>query len=107
MNANPAHGYWLIEPEEMSHLMATARLHPLAETVLAWLAAEVSDCLDLDSHPVQIQVIHAEYVGSPYPCLGVQGNDIPPVLQSQIEQEITRLLRQTSLDAFLRNVTAA
>lgn len=107
MSENPANGYWLIEPEELSHLIATTRLHPLAETVLAWLAAEVSDRLDLDSQEVRMQVIHAQYVGGPYPCLGVQGKDIPPALQSRIEQEITKLLQQTPLSAFLENVTAA
>lgn len=107
MNANPANGYWLIEPEEMSHLIATTELHPLAETVLAWLATEVSDRLDLDSHAVRVQVIHAEYIGGAYPCLGVQGIDIPHSLQKQIEQEIARLLQHTPVSSFLQNVTAA
>ncbi|MBA3313282.1 MAG: hypothetical protein M3552_20405 [Planctomycetota bacterium] len=107
MSENPANGYWLIEPEELSHLMATSRLHPLAETVLAWLAAEVSNRLDLDSCAVQIHVIHAQYLGGPYPCLGVQAKEIPPALERRIEQEITRLLQQTPLSAFLQNVTAA
>ncbi len=107
MSENPANGYWLIEPEELSHLMTTARLQPLAETVLAWLAAEVSDRLELDSHAIRMQVIHAQYLGGPYPCLGVQGKDIPPALQGRIEREITQLLQHTPLGAFLQNVTAA
>ncbi len=106
MSENAAKGYWLIEPDELAHLIAAPRLQPLAESVLGWLAAELTERLNLAAHSIRVEVIQAQYLGPPYPCLGVQG-EIPEALEKRIELEVSRILQQTPLTTFLQTLSAA
>lgn len=107
MSKDTAKGYWLIEPDELAHLIASPRLQPLAESVLGWLAAELTERLNLTAHGIRVEVIHAQYLGPPYPCLGVQGDEIPEALEKRIELEVSRILQQTPLTTFLQTLSAA
>ncbi len=102
-----ADGYWLIEPDELSRLMAEPRLQPLAETVLAWLAEELTKRLDLATRGVRLEVIWAEYLGA-YPCLAAKAvaGELPATLETEILDEVPRLLEQTPVAALVRDAGA-
>lgn len=101
---SPQDGYWLIEPDELSPLIASPSLHPLAETILQWLAVEVTDRLRLDERLIRLEVIQAEYLGR-YPCLGGRGS-ISKEDAAEIEGEVSRLLGRTPVSRFASFVAA-
>jgi hypothetical protein len=69
-------GYWLIENDLTSAVIASPRRHEFARSIFDWIACRVSRELDLPSRSIELTTIDAEYCGK-YPCLAARKSSGP------------------------------
>ena len=95
-------GWWLIFLDEMGAIYG---LFSFSITILSWLAAQVSRNLNLPAKSIRLRVTIAEYVGK-YPCLGATSTgDFSEEDANLIEEEIRRVLKETSVQTLLRDLS--
>ncbi len=84
------HGYQIIEPTALNHLLATPKAFEITVALLYWLVeltrAELKETLE--EAKAGIEVIRAEYHG-PYPAIGVRYDssgtlDLAPLVEATI-----------------------
>lgn len=100
-------GYQVIEPRPLGRLVRSQQFD-VAVSFLNWLIQELNADLGDRLHNVEIEVIPVEYLGGPYPALGVYYKESPhPDLSPLIESRVTQILQDRPALAFLDAVQAS